>query len=237
MFWQAIGRWGNETDASGHGSHADQQLAFHCAAHNILHQSSCNDSGRTHEECDMLQPRERLTPMTGIVRPLRHSELRAFEAHLLRLDAESRRDRFNGPANDHFVSGYAERSFHDGTIVIGYVEDGRVLGAAELHERPEDDVPTGEIAFSVEREMQHRGLGAALFAQLVQTAKAFGYQRLRVTTHPQNEAMKRLARRFSASLRFEDGETVGVIDLGPASALPARPGAGAFLKEGVTAPA
>ena len=167
-------------------------------------------------------------PMTGRIRLLRHSELPQFRAHLLRLDAESRRDRFNGPANDHFVASYAERCFRDGTIVIGYVEDGEVLGAAELHERPEDPEPTGEIAFSVERHLQHRGLGGLLFARLVESARAFGYERLLVTTHPQNEAMKRLARRFNATLRFEDGETLGLIELEPAPPLPARPGAGTF---------
>ena len=96
----------------------------------------------------MQQPDHGLRPLTGIVRHLRHSELRQFEAHLLRLDSESRRDRFNGPTNGDFVSAYAARSFHDGTIVIGYVEDGQVLGAAELHERAEPDVgaaPPAEV--------------------------------------------------------------------------------------------
>lgn len=160
------------------------------------------------------------TPTTGTIRNLRHSELAEFKSHLLRLDRESRRDRFNGPTNDAFVSAYADRCFHDGTVVIGYVEDGRVLGAAELHERPEDAVPTGEIAFSVERPLQHRGIGGQLFERLIETALSFGYEQLRVTTHPQNEAMKRLARRFDAALRFEDGETVGVISLSPAGRAP-----------------
>jgi GNAT superfamily N-acetyltransferase len=151
----------------------------------------------------------------GTIRNLRHSELPEFRAHLLRLDRESRRDRFNGPTNDDFISSYAERCFHDGTVVIGYVEEGVVLGAAELHERPEEPVPTGEIAFSVERSLQHRGIGSRLFAHLIETAQSFGYEQLRVTTHPQNETMKRLARRFDAALRFEDGETVGLIVLDP----------------------
>lgn len=177
----------------------------------------------------MQQPATRaVAPLTGTIRLLRHSELPQFKAHLLRLDATSRRDRFNGPTNDGFVAAYAERCFHDGTIVIGYVEDGEVLGAAELHERPQDREPTGEIAFSVERALQHRGLGGLLFARLIESARAFGYERLLVTTHPQNEAMKRLARRFNASLRFEDGETVGTIGLEPAPPLPARPGSGGF---------
>ncbi|MEO3387442.1 GNAT family N-acetyltransferase [Mesorhizobium sp. CAU 1741] len=174
-------------------------------------------------------------PLSGTIRLLRRSELPQFKAHLLRLDAESRRDRFNGPSNDSFVAAYADRCFHDGTIVIGYVDNGLVLGAAELHERPEEREPTGEIAFSVERELQHRGLGALLFARLIESARAFGYERLRVTTHPQNSAMKRLARRFNASLRFEDGETVGVIGLSPLPPLPSRPGAGDFVSPGAGA--
>lgn len=164
-------------------------------------------------------------PPDGTIRLLRRSELPQFRAHLKRLDAESRRDRFNGPTSDDFVADYAERCFTDGTLVIGYVRGDEVLAAAELHERPEEAVPTGEIAFSVERALQHRGLGGLLFSRLIESARAFGYQRLLVTTHPQNEAMKRLARRFDASLRFVDGETVGTIDLEP---LPARPGAGGF---------
>ena len=152
---------------------------------------------------------------TGTIRNLRHSERPQFRAHLLRLDRESRRDRFNGPTSDNFVSTYAERCFHDGTLVIGYVEDGKVLGAAELHECPGERVPTGEIAFSVERGLQHRGIGSRLFARLIETALSFGYEELRVTTHPQNETMKRLARKFDAALRFEDGATVGVIALLP----------------------
>lgn len=177
----------------------------------------------------MEQDSPAVAPLTGTIRLLRHSEQPQFAAHLLRLDADSRRDRFNGPTSDAFVTDYAKRSFHDGTLVIGYVEDGEVLGAAELHERPEDDEPTGEIAFSVERRLQHRGLGGLLFARLVESARAFGYERLLVTTHPQNEAMKRLARRFNASLRFADGETLGEIRLEPAPPLPARPGAGTMF--------
>ena len=171
-------------------------------------------------------------PLSGTIRLLRRSELPQFKAHLLRLDAESRRDRFNGPSSDSFVAAYAERSIHDGAIVIGYVEDGEVFGAAELHELAGEREPTGEIAFSVERHLQHRGLGAHLFSRLIESARAFGYERLNVTTHPQNIAMKRLARRFNASLRFEDGETVGVIGLSPLPPLPRRPGVGDFVSVG-----
>ena len=155
-------------------------------------------------------------PLGGAIRQLRPSDHTRFEAHLLRLDAESRRDRFNGLCDDTFVRTYADRCFHDGTTVIAFVDDeGYVRGAAELHERPEIPEPTAEIAFSVEKMLQHRGLGGMLFERLIGHAYALGYEKLLVTTHPQNEAMKALARRFNARLSFASGETMGVIDLAP----------------------
>ncbi len=155
-------------------------------------------------------------PAAGTIRQLRPSDHARFQDHLLRLDAESRRDRFNGLTDDSFVRGYADRCFHDGTTVIGFVdEEYHVRGAAEIHERPEEHDPTAEIAFSVERSLQHRGLGGFLFERLIGHAYALGYEKLLVTTHPQNQAMKALARRFNARLSFDCGETVGVIDLRP----------------------
>ncbi|MGQ2906820.1 MAG: GNAT family N-acetyltransferase [Aliihoeflea sp.] len=151
----------------------------------------------------------------GVIRQLRPSDLPKFREHLLRLDVESRRDRFNGPSNDAFVAAYADRAFRAGTTVIGYVEGDEVLGAAELHEIEGEGEPTGEIAFSVEQVLQHRGIGSKLFQRLIWHAHALGYTQLRVTTHPQNQAMKRLASRFNARLRFEGGETVGLIELEP----------------------
>ena len=150
---------------------------------------------------------------TGQFRQLRPSDLANFREHLLRLDAESRRDRFNGVTDDIFVASYAARCFSDGATVIGYVANGEVHGAAELHERADLDPPTAEIAFSVEHHLQHKGIGSQLFRRLIGHALALGYERLRVTTHPNNQAMKALARKFDAKLTFLDGETVGSIDL------------------------
>lgn len=155
------------------------------------------------------------SPPVGVIRQLRPSDLPRFRDHLLRLDPESRHDRFNGAINDHFVEIYADRSFHDGTTVIGYLEGDDVLGAAELHERPDHAEPTAEIAFSVERHRQHQGIGAKLFERLLAHAHALGYERLHVTTHSENRAMKALARRFNASLSFAAGEAVGTITLDP----------------------
>mgnify|MGYP001337985596 CR=1 FL=1 len=149
----------------------------------------------------------------GRIRQLRPSDLAAFSEHLIRLDAGSRRDRFNGAMNDSALASYAARCFSQGATVIGYVESGKVKGAAELHERADLEPPTGEIAFSVERGLQHRGIGSELFKRLIGHALALGYEQLRVMTHPDNQAMRGLAKKFGASLQFRGSETVGTIDL------------------------
>lgn len=179
----------------------------------------------------MEQDLQRAVPLMGTIRQLRPSDLPRFRDHLLRLDPESRRDRFNGVTDSTFIERYANRSFAAGTTVIGYVENDDVLGAAELHERAEEAEPTAEIAFSVERHLQGRGIGASLFERLIMQARGLGYTQLRVTTHPQNAAMRALARRYNAMLVFEDGETVGTIHLDPlmplgliaSGAVPKRP--------------
>ena len=75
---------------------------------------------------------ERRTNTTGAIRQLRPSDLAAFREHLLRLDADSRRDRFNGVTDEVFLASYAARSFSEGATVIGYVEDGETVGLIDL---------------------------------------------------------------------------------------------------------
>ena len=155
----------------------------------------------------------RSTSGTGFIRTLKASEQHLLRDHLLRLEPASRRDRFNGGISEEFLKTYAARCFEDGTIVIAYIQDGVVRGAAELHapERSPDAVP--EIAFSVESRVRRQGVGSALFEQLLQEAGRKGYASLRITTGGQNEAMKALAQKFGAHLSFRRGEATGTIDL------------------------
>ncbi len=149
---------------------------------------------------------------TRPIRILRHDELPLLRDHLLRLDPQSRRDRFHGAADDRFIDNYIARCFGPKTITIAYVEHDEVHGVAELHEPvSDDDLP--ELAFSVEANFRRRGVGSILFKTLLDEAHRAGYRRLRVTTGAQNDAMRALARKFGAHLVFDHGELAGTIDL------------------------
>ena len=150
----------------------------------------------------------------GTVRTLsQQEELPLLRDHLLRLDRESRHDRFHGFMDDSFIERYAEKCANDGTIVVAYFEDGVVRGAAELH--PPDHSPDSqpEIAFNVESGLRRRGVGSILFRKLIAEARAKGYRSLRITTGAQNDAMRALAQKFGARLTFRHGESTGSIDL------------------------
>ncbi len=133
--------------------------------------------------------------------------------HLLRLDRESRHDRFHGFMDDGFIERYAAKCADDGTIIIAYLENDVVRGAAELHppDRSPDSQP--EIAFSVEAQLRRQGVGSTLFREVIAEARAKGYRSLRITTGAQNEAMRTLANKFGAHLTFRHGESTGSIDL------------------------
>jgi GNAT superfamily N-acetyltransferase len=150
----------------------------------------------------------------GYVRTLsQDEELPLLRDHLLRLDRQSRHDRFNGFMDDSFIERYAAKCAADGTLIVAYMENGIVRGAAELHppEQSEDCLP--EIAFSVESGLRRQGVGTILFQRLIAEARWKGYRRLRVTTSAQNQAMRALAGKFGAHLVFRDGDSTGTIEV------------------------
>jgi GNAT superfamily N-acetyltransferase len=159
----------------------------------------------------------RLALAKGSVRTLRQpEELPLLRDHLLRLDPDSRHDRFHGFMDDGFLERYAAKCAADGTTIIAYIEDGVVRGAAELHPPDQSVDSQPEIAFSVERSVRRQGVGSILFKKLMDEARSKGYRSLRITTGVQNQAMRALARKFGAHLTFSHGASTGSIDLEPA---------------------
>jgi GNAT superfamily N-acetyltransferase len=133
-----------------------------------------------------------------------------FRDHLLRLDRDSRRDRFGMAVSDEFLIGYAERCFGIDDVIYGFVLDGVVRGAGELrgigHNLPLGFGGSAEAAFSVEAGWRRHGIGAELMSRIVRAARSRRADTLYMSCLASNEPMLKLARKFSAELRFEQDE-------------------------------
>ena len=141
--------------------------------------------------------------VAGSIRRLGAPGLDAFRAHLLRLDRESRRSRFAMPATDDFVRRYAVTAFDHGTSLFGFFEDGRMHAAGEL--RPVTET-AAEALFSVEPEHRGEGVATALFARIIDDARALGVRRIYMSCLSRNRAMQALARKFEAEFSFEPAD-------------------------------
>ncbi|RDJ22456.1 GNAT family N-acetyltransferase [Bosea caraganae] len=154
------------------------------------------------------------TTVQGEIRRLWPAERELFTAHLLRLDALTRRERFGTAVNDDFLANYATTTFGVGGLVYAYIEDGRIRGAAELRGLEDLVAQTGEAAFSVEKAWRRRGIGEALFARLITAARNRGIRTLYMTCLPENAAMRQLARKFEAELIGGYNDVEGTIATG-----------------------
>ncbi len=147
----------------------------------------------------------------GIIRRLWPTETDKFRDHLLRLDKESRRLRFAHSVSDAFIEEYASRMSEFGSLVYGYVVDGKVRGAAELRRLGDSWGEEAEAAFSVERVYQDHGVGSDLMGRVVRAARNRRIRRLYMSCLAENARMQVIAKKHEAVLRFEYGEVIGEI--------------------------
>lgn len=154
-----------------------------------------------------------------LCRRLWPSDRAAVQAHVLRLDPETRAGRFMAAVSDRFALAYAEQALVAEGMTVGAFVDGTLRGLGEL--RPAGGQargallgPRAEAAFVVERDFRREGLGSALFRRIVEAARSRGVADLHVRCLNGNGPMRRLALRQGAVLRAASGfETQGAIRL------------------------
>lgn len=149
--------------------------------------------------------------LSGTIRKLLPSETDAFRDHLLRLDKDARRMRFAHSVSEDFIAEYASRMLDNGSVVYGYVEDGAVKAVAELKKLGDSWGTEGEAAFSVEADMQDKGIGTELMGLVIRSARNRGVNRLFMSCLAENTRMQAIARKHEADLKFEYGEVIGEI--------------------------
>lgn len=159
------------------------------------------------------------TKANGTFRKLWSADTGALQAHLLRLDPESRRMRFGTPVTDYFIQNYAQHALGNHSISHGYFVDGVLRGVAELRGFRGVGGGEAEAAFSVERAYQNGGIGTELFGRTVLAARNRGISKLFVNFLSQNQRMQAIASKFDAVLTFDSDGVTGKIATPHANAL------------------
>jgi len=155
-------------------------------------------------------------------RKLLPSEGPLLADHLLRLSPEDRRLRFGGMLlRDEAVRRYVASIDWAHSWSVGYFADGTLRAVVQLSV-PRPGTPgaldwlrpgAAEFAVSVEKPWQRQGIATRLMAQAVVVARNRNVRDLYMLCLPENEPMRRLARKVGIRLVFRDGEITGHVDL------------------------
>ena len=135
--------------------------------------------------------------------------------HFLRLDTEGRRLRFGGQVTEEHARAYCARLDWRRSLALGCFVDDELRAVGEL--KSMGGAPSGraaaELAVSVERPFQGRGIGTELCRRLVVRAR----NRLVATVHMlclhENRRVQRIARGLGGALAFHPGEAEARLDL------------------------
>ena len=148
----------------------------------------------------------------GLIRKLWNVETRVYRDHLLRLDHESRRNRFCGAIADDTIRGYAATTHGPDVVVHGFFVDGVLRGAADMRIVRPLDLQEAEAAFSIEKPWQSRGVGSALLERTLLSARNRGIKHLQVCCLMENHRMQHMARKFEAEITFDLGSVIGTME-------------------------
>src|SRR5271166_5191892 len=151
------------------------------------------------------------------IRRLWPSDMGAFRDHLLRLDPQSRQQRFGGGMSDDSLVHYAEHCFGRGDLLYGAYVDGQMVGAAELRSNSairSEQARFGrhiqaEAAFSVEEPYRRRKIGEKLFKRIRRAATNHGVETIEIICLPDNIGMQSLAKKFKTQFAFEENALTG----------------------------
>lgn len=147
----------------------------------------------------------------GVIRKLWLGEAQDYRDHLLRLDAESRRNRFGLALADELIEAYVASPTWSGAVMHGFLVDGVLRGVAELKPFGVAFPTEAEAAFSVEKPWQSHGVGSALLARTLLAARNRGIRQVHMACLAGNARMQQLARKFAGQLSFDFGNVVGEV--------------------------
>ncbi|MGB8608206.1 GNAT family N-acetyltransferase [Bradyrhizobium sp.] len=145
------------------------------------------------------------------IRKLRQGEQDTLRDHLLRLGPEDRQMRFMGSASDSLIQSYCGRIDWLRTTILGYFTDADLRGVAELVQAGNRWPKAAELALTVERPFQNRGIGTTLLQKALVVARNRFTSTVYMTCLLENKKMQRIAHNCGASLVIHEGESEGTI--------------------------
>jgi len=152
-------------------------------------------------------------PLTdGVIRKMWIDRAGPYRDHLLRLDADSRRNRFGGAVSDEFILNYIELSLGLDVVIHGFFVDGALRGVAELRPLGRGFAGEAEAAFSIEQPWQSHGVGTALLERTLLAARNRGIKLMHMACLVNNRRMIDLAKKFEAELKFDYGSVIGEVE-------------------------
>lgn len=129
-----------------------------------------------------------------------------IEAHLLRLSAHCRRQRFGGHVSDDFLRDYVSRIDFANTLVFGALVEGEIRGLGELRSFGAEWCRDAEAAFTVEKAHRGQGIGSALMQALIGHGAKLGVHEVHLSIDAANEPMLRIVRAQEAHLDSDGSE-------------------------------
>jgi RimJ/RimL family protein N-acetyltransferase len=148
-----------------------------------------------------------------VFRRLRPSDRDRLVQHLLRLDEEDRQSRFAGIRSDLAVRQYCEAFDWTRSIAVGAEIDGELRALGELKPFGYFRQQAAEVAVTVEKPFQGRGIGTRLFGRLTGIAANRGIGCIHVVCVAQNQKMRNIAMRYNPYLKHYENEIEGRIRL------------------------
>jgi GNAT superfamily N-acetyltransferase len=155
---------------------------------------------------------QEVLPEGGVIRKLWIGETAKYREHVLRLDPQSRRNRFAGGVSDDFIRHYVDLTLGLDTVVHGFFVGETMRGAAELRPLGLHLKREAEAAISVEKPWQSHGVGSALLRRTLLVARNRGFRHLHMACLADNRRMQQLARKFDAELSFDFEGVVGEVE-------------------------
>lgn len=155
------------------------------------------------------------TAERGQHRRLEAADARHLRAHLLRLHPEDLRSRFMTTTPRQLVHRYVGAIDWRRSLLVGCFIGRSLRGLCELHPIAGR---RAEIAISVERRFQGRGIGTALMSKTLVLARNRGLTELELRCLVENQRMRRLVGKFDGETDIEAMEASSTIHAQPANA-------------------